>query len=83
VLEAVASEDRWIWHFVFGLPGALHDINVLHRSHLLSWLAKGDALACNYTINDHDYTMKYYLADGIYPEWTTFVNTIGNPESRA
>jgi hypothetical protein len=83
ILEAVASEDLWIWHCFFGLPGSLNDINVLHRSHLLARLASGDAPACNYTVNGHDYTMGYYLADGIYPEWSTFVKTIRNPASRA
>jgi hypothetical protein len=27
--EAVASQDLWIWHCFFGLPGTLNDINVL------------------------------------------------------
>jgi hypothetical protein len=39
VLEAVASQDLWIWHCFFGLPGILNDINVLQRSHLFSKLA--------------------------------------------
>ena len=34
ILEAVASEDLWIWHSFFGLPGSLNDINVLRRSPL-------------------------------------------------
>jgi len=29
ILEAVASQDLWIWHAFFGLPGSLNDINVL------------------------------------------------------
>ncbi|XP_010445969.1 PREDICTED: uncharacterized protein LOC104728722 [Camelina sativa] len=32
VLEAVASQDLWIWHAFFGPPGTLNDINVLDRS---------------------------------------------------
>jgi hypothetical protein len=30
-LEAVASEDLWIWHCFFHLPGSLDDVNVLQR----------------------------------------------------
>ena len=38
VLEAVASEDLWIWHCFFGMPVTLNDINVLQRSHLFARL---------------------------------------------
>ncbi|CAN6319320.1 unnamed protein product [Urochloa humidicola] len=43
ILEAVASEDLWIWHSFFGLPGSLNDINVLHRSPLFQRLKEGTA----------------------------------------
>jgi hypothetical protein len=75
ILEAVASTDLWIWHAFFGLPGSLNDINVLHRSPLFDRIANGEAPTVNYTINEHNYDMGYYLADGIYPTWSTFVKT--------
>jgi len=27
ILEAVASQDLWIWHAFFGMPRSLNDIN--------------------------------------------------------
>ena len=79
VLEAVASQDLWICHAFFGMPGSHNDINVLQRSPLFKRLCDGDAPPCNYTVNGHDYTMGYYLGDGIYPQWAIFVKTNSNP----
>jgi hypothetical protein len=56
-------------------------INVLHRSHLFDKLAQGEVPIVKYTINKHNYEMSYYLADGIYPNWSTFVKTINAPTS--
>jgi hypothetical protein len=41
ILEAVASQDLWIWHSFFGMTGSNNDINVLHRSPIFSRLTKG------------------------------------------
>jgi len=70
ILEAVASQDLWIWHAFFGMPGSLNNINVL---------AESCTAPVNYTINGHEYIMGYYLADEIYPNWSTFVKTILRP----
>ncbi|XP_028094743.1 uncharacterized protein LOC114294802 [Camellia sinensis] len=80
VLDAVASYDLWIWYAFFGMPGALNDIIVLDRSPLFAELTRGRVLAANYTINNHAYTMGYYLADDIYLRWATIVKTISQPQ---
>ncbi|XP_059428458.1 uncharacterized protein LOC132162210 [Corylus avellana] len=44
--------------------GSHNDINVLERSSVFTNLAEGRAPLINYSLNGHDYTMGYYLADG-------------------
>ncbi|XP_038687537.1 uncharacterized protein LOC119986918 [Tripterygium wilfordii] len=79
ILEDVASYDLWIWHAFFGMLGSYNDINVLERSTVFQDLAMRCAPAINYTVNGHNYTIGYYLADGIYPTWATFMKTIPAP----
>ena len=80
ILEAVASQDLWIWHAFFGLLGLLNDINVLDRPPVFTLLSNGHAPSVNYIINGHEYRMRYYVADSIYPNWSTFVKTIPCPQ---
>ncbi|KAF5442224.1 hypothetical protein F2P56_034909 [Juglans regia] len=63
-----------------GFIGSHSDINVLDRSFIFSNLAQGNTPTVNYTINGHNYVIGYYFADGIYPQWTTFVKTISVPQ---
>ncbi|XP_015967032.1 uncharacterized protein LOC107490739 [Arachis duranensis] len=76
----VASSDLWIWHAFFRVSGSNNDINVLDRSPVFDDILNDRALEVNYTINGNNYTMGYYLADGIYPEWATFVKSISKPQ---
>jgi hypothetical protein len=80
ILEAVASQDLWIWHAFFGLFGSLNDINVLNRFPLFQSLTLGTAPHVEYMVNGNKYTMGYYLADGIYPYWVTFVKAFQSPQ---
>ncbi|TVU47526.1 hypothetical protein EJB05_07130 [Eragrostis curvula] len=82
ILEAVASQDLWIWHAYFGLPGSCNDINVLQRSPVFSAYVRGKAPPIQFTVNGRTYDMGYYLADGIYPEWPAFVKSVHHPMER-
>lgn len=81
MLEAVASYDIWIWHAFFGAAGSNNDINVLDQSPLFTEQLQGRAPAVQFSINGTQYNMGYYLADGLYPDWATFVKTINRPLS--
>ncbi|XP_073121900.1 uncharacterized protein [Henckelia pumila] len=61
------------------MPGSNNDINVLEASNLFSNLAQGIAPPANYFIGGKEYHQGYYLADGIYPKWSTLVQTIHDP----
>uniref|UniRef100_A0A0D3BVT9 DDE Tnp4 domain-containing protein n=1 Tax=Brassica oleracea var. oleracea TaxID=109376 RepID=A0A0D3BVT9_BRAOL len=80
VLEAVASQDLWIWHAFFGPPGTLNDINILDRLPVFDDILQGRAPKVKYNVNRHEYHLAYYLTDGIYPKWATFVQSIPLPQ---
>jgi hypothetical protein len=75
MLEVVASLDLWIWHAFFGVAGSNNDINVLNQSPLFTAQRQGIASEVHFIVNDNKYDIGYYLVDGIYPEWATFVKS--------
>uniref|UniRef100_A0A0D3BT01 DDE Tnp4 domain-containing protein n=1 Tax=Brassica oleracea var. oleracea TaxID=109376 RepID=A0A0D3BT01_BRAOL len=64
VLEAVASQDLWIWHAFFGPSGTLNDLNVLDRSPVFYDILEGRAPRVRYVVNGNQYDLAYYLTDG-------------------
>ncbi|XP_074315931.1 uncharacterized protein LOC141652346 [Silene latifolia] len=81
ILEAVASQDLWIWHSYFGTPGSANDLNVLNRSPVFDALLNGYVPNVNYMVNGNQYDCGYYLTDGIYPKWATFIQSIRHPQT--
>ncbi|XP_024160433.1 uncharacterized protein LOC112167621 [Rosa chinensis] len=81
ILEAVASYDTCIWHAFFGLLGSLNDINVLGCSLLFNDICLGETPQVNYQLGNRRYGQCYYLVDGLYPKWGSFVQAIRNPRT--
>ncbi|GJW99334.1 ALP1-like protein [Tanacetum coccineum] len=79
LLEAVASQDLWIWHAFFGVVGSNNDINVLYQSPIFNDLKTGRAPEIPFVANGVTYPSGYYLVDGIYPELAPLVKTIPEP----
>ena len=69
-----------IWHAYFGVDGSNNDLNVLYSSPLFNNVLNGVALVIDFTVNGNPYHMGYYLTDGIYPRWSTFVKTLNMPQ---
>ncbi|XP_020412834.1 uncharacterized protein LOC109947306 [Prunus persica] len=81
ILEAVAGFDTWVWHALFGVAGSQNDLNVLGQSPVFNDVLRGEGPNITYQINNTVYHNGYYLADGIYLRWTTFVKSIPHPRS--
>ncbi|GJZ72228.1 ALP1-like protein [Tanacetum coccineum] len=79
LLEAIASNDLWIWHAFFGVFGMNNDVNVLRQSPIFNDLKSGRASDVPFVANDVPYKRGYYLTDRIYPPWFVLIKSIKNP----
>ncbi|GKD69101.1 ALP1-like protein [Tanacetum coccineum] len=79
LLEAIASNDLWIWHAFFGVSGMNNDVNVLRQSPIFNDLITGRAPDVPFVANNVPYKRGYYLTDGIYPQWSVLIKSIKNP----
>nr|GFA59251.1 protein ALP1-like [Tanacetum cinerariifolium] len=85
MLEVVASQDLWIWHAFFEVAGSNIDNNVLDNFSLFDDLLDDKAHVAPYVVSGVGFEKGYYLADGIYPQWATFVKsfTVANDAKHA
>ena len=79
ILEAMADQPLWIWHTFFQMPGGNNDINILDRSSLISNFLHGEGSDMQFIVNGNIYCY-YLLADGIYPQWSCFIQPINVPQ---
>lgn len=80
VLEAIADAELWIWHAYFGAPGSLNDINLMDSSPTTASILAGTfSPRFSYLVHGTSRSLPYYLADGIYPNWSIFVKTTKTP----
>ncbi|GJZ75387.1 transcription elongation factor SPT6 [Tanacetum coccineum] len=76
MLEAVASYDLWIWHAFFGVAGANNDLTVLNNSSLFDDFFDDITPVAPFECNGITFEKGYLLADGIYPQWSSFVKSL-------
>ncbi|GJT07061.1 ALP1-like protein [Tanacetum coccineum] len=77
LLEAIASNDLWIWHAFFGVSEMNNDVNVLRQSFIFNDLKSGRASDVPFVANNVPYKRGYYLTDGIYPQWKDVKRAFG------
>ncbi|XP_070675817.1 uncharacterized protein [Malus domestica] len=61
--------------------GAQNDLKGRAQSPVFHKVPQGKTHRVTYWVNGHRYEWLYYLVDGIYPRWTTFVKTVPRPHS--
>ncbi|GKE82306.1 ALP1-like protein isoform X1 [Tanacetum coccineum] len=59
----------------FRVAGAINDLTVLNHSLLFDDLLDDITLVVPYDVNGVTFEKGYYVADRIYPQWTTFVKS--------
>ena len=76
-MEAIADVDSYIWYAFFGELGSLNDMNILDKSSIVGSILDGtfDLSVEPYTVNGTTRDWMYFLADGIYPDWSIYVKT--------
>lgn len=76
ILGAVADRDLYIWYVFFGLSGSNDDLNVFDRSHWIHNMLTSKIHDISFSMNKSSYHRYYLLTDGIYSEWTCFIQNI-------
>ncbi|XP_056844811.1 uncharacterized protein LOC130496616 [Raphanus sativus] len=72
---------HWEWkNCPSSWKGTMNDLNILERSPVFDDIIYGRSPQVDFTVNGREYNFAYYLTDGIYPEWATFIKSIRLPQ---
>ncbi|XP_033134385.1 uncharacterized protein LOC108869686 [Brassica rapa] len=74
------GEERGFPGMIGSIDCTMNDLNILDRSPVFDDIINGIAPKVNYNVNGREYDLAYYLTDGIYPEWATFIKSISLPQ---
>uniref|UniRef100_A0A0D3DVX0 Myb-like domain-containing protein n=1 Tax=Brassica oleracea var. oleracea TaxID=109376 RepID=A0A0D3DVX0_BRAOL len=79
--KELRNDQKWCEQASAKTEGStLNDINVLDRSPVFDDIIYGRAPQVNFSVNGIEYHLAYYLTDGIYPKWATFIQSIPIPQ---
>lgn len=82
--ESVADEKLWIWHLKFCFPGAINGLNILDCSPLCVYVRTGVWPPFNpeFIVARKVIDYFYWVVDGIYPAFRTFLKTISDRKKK-
>uniref|UniRef100_A0A0D3BK64 Nuclease HARBI1 n=1 Tax=Brassica oleracea var. oleracea TaxID=109376 RepID=A0A0D3BK64_BRAOL len=74
------GEQRGFPGMIGSIDCNMNDLNILDRSPVFDDIINGVDPEVNFHVNGREYNLAYYLTDGIYPEWATFIRSIRLPQ---
>jgi hypothetical protein len=80
-LEAANDYNLWFWHYYFGEPESLNEIDVWEEcSSLFEQMTNGDMQDndFDFEINGKTFHQLYWLVDSIYPSQARFLKAVDN-----
>uniref|UniRef100_A0A0D3DB79 DDE Tnp4 domain-containing protein n=1 Tax=Brassica oleracea var. oleracea TaxID=109376 RepID=A0A0D3DB79_BRAOL len=73
-------EQRGFPGMIGSIDCTMNDLNILDGSPVFDDIINGIAPEVNFNVNGTEYDMAYYLTDGIYLKWMTFIQSIRLPQ---
>jgi hypothetical protein len=76
ILEAICSQNLWVWHAFICMVGANNDINVINCSTMFVNLLSRALSQVDFQVNGYEYKIFYLLTNGICTNYTCSIKPI-------